>query len=160
MSRVGKMLVPISIAAVAATALSVGHVAGITPTRAASESQPEVLGGRQEDARAKLRSLFVERKKALADVLRMEEAELKAGRVNPDAVANAHIALLHAEMDLANTRSDRLNVLRKIVDVCADFHNMVAERHAAGHATEIDVQQANAAMLEAEIAVVRETLAE
>jgi hypothetical protein len=84
----------------------------------------------------------------------------EAGRVGIEEYKEANIALLRAEIDLCTTRNERLEILEKIIQFQKTCEAQVARRAAEGRATQMDVNKAKVAILEAQIELVREKLKE
>ncbi len=136
---------------------------GINPghsdmTQAADASESGIVAERRESHESELQQLLMERKRLLTCIVQSMKFFLEAGRVGIDEYRDANIALLRAEMDLCETRNDRLKILEKIVQFHTTCEAWVEKRAAEGHATQIDVDRAKVARLQAQIELIRKKL--
>jgi hypothetical protein len=112
--------------------------------------------GEKDDNAAEIKRLLVERQQTLraaADVLMIQ---YKRGQADFQRVAHAQRAFLRATLDLPQSPEKRLAALQESRDL-ADATVKVAEaRFKVGTATKADVLEAQAALLEARIELLRE----
>lgn len=137
--------------------------AGMNPghsnvVQAANASETGVVAEGSENRESELQQLLMERKRLLSRIVESMKIFLESGRVGIDEYRNANIALLRAEMDLCKTRNERLDILQKIVQFHITCEAYVARRAAEGRATQINVNKAKVARLEAQIELARENL--
>jgi len=133
------------------------HVGNSNLASAADTSVQGIAEGRDR-LENEIQELLIERKKVLSRIVRSMKLFLESGRANIDEYRNANIALMRAEMDLCRSRDERLEILKKIVKFHSDYEAQVARRAADGRATEMDVNKAKVAGLEARIELLRESL--
>jgi hypothetical protein len=126
--------------------------------KAAEASETRVTAGDQESPERELRQLLLERKMVLSNIVDSMKIFMDSGRIGLDAYIDANIALLRAEIDLCQTSNERLEILHKIVQFHRECEAWTARRAADGRATQIDVDKAKAARLEAQIELAREKL--
>lgn len=147
----------VTIFAVLAISPAGRHPGGLNVAQAAGASEPGVAEG-LNSRQSELQQLLVERKKVLSRIVESMKLFLESGRANIDEYRDAKIALLRAEMDLCSTRNERLDILQKMVQFHSEYEAQVARRAADGRATEMDVNKAKIAGLEAQIELIREKL--
>lgn len=104
---------------------------------------------------SKLRGLLAERVATLQQVAEAAVRDHRAGRDSFDRVHQAQIALHNAELELCQTDKQRVEVLERIVGQAHRWEDEVARRHKVGACPVVDVLQARAARLEAQIALER-----
>lgn len=131
---------------------------GFNVAQTAEASETGIAAKRREKYESELQQLLLDRKKLLSRNVESMKIFLEAGRVGIDEYRDANIALLRAEMDLCKTRDERLDILEKIVQFHRTCEGYMARRAADGRATEMDVNMAKVARLEAQIELARENL--
>lgn len=137
--------------------------AGMNPdvfnvAQAAEASEMSAATETREKYESELLQLLLERKTLLSRNVESMKIFLESGRIGIDEYQDANIALLRAEMDLCKTRNDRLKILEKIIQFHRTCEAWVARRAAEGRATQMDVNVAKVARLEAQIELIRENL--
>jgi hypothetical protein len=133
------------------------HPGGLNVAQAAGASEPDAAEGR-DSLENELQQLLTERKRLLSPIVESMKIFFESGRVGLEEYRDANIALLRAEMDLCKTQDDRLKILEKIIQFQTTCEAWVARRAAEGRATQMDVNKAKVARLEAQIELVRESL--
>ena len=131
---------------------------GFNVAQAAEASETGVAAERREKYESELQEFLTERKRLLNRIVDSMKIFLESGRVGYDEYRDANVALLRAEMDLCKTRDDCLKILVKIIQFHTECEAWMARRAAEGRATEMDVNRAKAATLEAQIELAREKL--
>jgi outer membrane protein TolC len=126
--------------------------------QAAKASGTDAAAEGREKYEKELQELLTERKRLLSDVVDSMKIFLDSGRMDMDEYVNANIALLRAEMDLSKTQNERLEILEKIIQFHKKYEEHVAKMIANGKSSEIGLNKAKAATLEARIELVREKL--
>jgi hypothetical protein len=111
-----------------------------------------------EQFKNELQQLLLERKMVLSSIVDSMKIFVDSGRIGLDAYMDANIALLRAEMDLCQRPNERLEILQKIVQFHRECEAWTARRATDGRATQMDVDKAKAARLEAQIELAREKL--
>jgi hypothetical protein len=126
--------------------------------QAAKASETDAAAKGREEYEKELQELLTERKQLLSDVVASMKIFLESGRIGLDEYMRANVALLRADMDLCKTKDERLEILRKIVQLHRECEAWIARRAAEGRATEADVKKAKVGTLEAQIELLREKL--
>ena len=126
--------------------------------KAAEGSETNTVAGVQESPERELRQLLLERKMVLSSIVDSMKIFVDSGRIGLDEYIDANIALLRAEMDLSKTKDERLNILEKIIQFHKKYEEHVAKMIAVGQSTEIELNKAKVAVLDAQIELVREKL--
>ena len=111
-----------------------------------------------EQFKNELRQLLLERKIVLSSIVDSMKIFVDSGRIGLDEYIDANIALLRAEMDLCKTKDERLDILEKIIQFNKKYEEHVAKMIAIGQSTEIGLNKAKVAVLDAQIELVREKL--
>ncbi len=99
----------------------------------------------------KIHSLQLERRDALKKAVECRLNEYEAGRGTLESLLNGSKLLLKAELDLANTKEQRIAAHAALLELATKVLKISKERYEAGRVTEADHQQVRAARLEAEI---------
>lgn len=105
----------------------------------------------QAGSNEKLRELLLERYDILKRFAESYNELLKFGRVEMSDVANATVAMFHAEADLCLTDAERIKVFEKLVETLRGFEESVVKEAAAGLRPPGDVLKPKVARLEAQI---------
>ena len=108
------------------------------------------------EATTQLQSLLKERRDTLRKLVDAVESRYRSGGVSVDSVLRASEQLLEAELDLAETKPERIAVYGKLV---ANFHEREQAARAGydtGTATLESLLEVTAARLKAEIQLLRE----
>jgi hypothetical protein len=113
-----------------------------------------VEAGEQPDA--KLRTLMKERLTTLREVETHLERAYREGQVPVDQFLHASAATLEAELELAESKDDRLSILQKGVELAKKSESFAAAAAKAGVAPPHELLKAKANRLAAEIAVEKE----
>ena len=156
----GLVFSAVTIFAVLAISPAKMHPGGFNVVQAAGASETSVAAEGREKYESELQQLLMERKKILSRIVQTMKIFLESGRVGIDEYRDANIALLRAEMDLCRTRNERLDILQKMVQFHSECEAQATRRAAEGRATEMDVNKAKVARLEAQIELARENLKE
>jgi multidrug efflux pump subunit AcrA (membrane-fusion protein) len=126
------------------TSLAIIESAGVKPP--AKDAKPS----------AKLLELLKERQKSLDEAASQSMKMYQNGTTTLENVLELQRAALEASLDLCDTDTDRLAVLRKLVMLAETFHRIVEAQREAGKASPVDVLQARALVLELQIRLLRE----
>ena len=137
----------ISLVAVGMLAMGVGY--GIA--QQAGETRPVEL-------KLRLNQLLRERLETAKQRVAVMQAGYEAGQVPQEEVLNAHSDLLRAELGLAETKDQRIAILRRLVDKLAELEKHAKEMERVGQGHVGAVLSMQAARLDAEVALVREQL--
>lgn len=105
---------------------------------------------------AKLKALLKERLTTLRDVEAHLERAYRDGQVPVDLYLHASAATLEAELDLAESKNERLTILEKAVELAKKSEAFAAAANKAGVAPPHELLKAKANRLAAEIAVEKE----
>ena len=107
-----------------------------------------------EDPR--LRALMTQKRDLLRQLETDREAQFQVGTATTEQVEKAVIAVIQADLELAQTRRERIALRQKSVDVATKIEESTAVRYRAATVTQTEWQEAQLARLEAEIALERE----
>jgi hypothetical protein len=117
---------------------------------------PEPGGARKEFKPEDLNRLLVARHEVLQQTVKVALAQYKAGIVDFTRVVQAERGLLNAGLELPQPPEKRLAALRDFRDLAKNTLEITQARRKAGTVTDLDVLEAEALLLEAEIALLRE----
>jgi hypothetical protein len=92
----------------------------------------------------KVQSLLKERRDVLGEVVKAREAQFKAGRLTPDVLAEAHRALLAAELELTTDRAERVKLCEGLAQRSRDYESHMKAAFDAGRITPGDLTAATA----------------
>ena len=118
----------------------------------------------REPTRSELQTQLITLLKERRDVARQRvevlQASFDAGVIQQEQLVNAHADLLRAELDLSQTKAERVAVHRKLVETLVGFEKVVKAMHEAGRVGGHlkDVLSVKRARLDAEIGLVREQM--
>jgi outer membrane protein TolC len=102
-----------------------------------------------------VKELLKERLATVAEIDRLVQAAYRAREASLDQVHQTKAALLAAQLDLAETKDDRIKVHQEMVTHAEEWTKIVAQMAKANEATATDVLKAKARLLEARIALER-----
>jgi outer membrane protein TolC len=106
---------------------------------------------------AREKALMQERLDALKEVVEIQKIRMTHGvEDNSQAMCDAQTAALAAELELCESKEQRLKVLEKNLEVQQQFEKIAQARFQAAAGTRADVLTAKAARLDAEIALEKE----
>jgi outer membrane protein TolC len=131
-------------------------LAAVTAAASAGGDKEGKAGDRKEDKPENLNRLLVQRHEVLRKTLNVLEAHYKAGTTDFGRVEQAQRELLKAGLELPQSREKRVAALREARDLAETMLRVTETRFKAGTTTQVDVLQAEAALLEARIALLRE----
>jgi hypothetical protein len=114
------------------------------------------LGQDSDSSRTKLVSLLKERRDVLQTHVEVVEALFKIAKSTPEAVIAARDALLDAEYDMATSKDQRIEVLKRKVVIAKELESIMQQRKGDAKVTEAEVLMARAHRLEADIKLLRE----
>jgi len=109
-------------------------------------------------AEDKLRQLYVERKQILESFLKSIELDIKAGRATRSEYVKAKKATYLAEIDLCNTKSERIKIHEEIVKLYIELEKDEKRRVEAGIIDQQEMDKIRVARLESEIDLLKEQL--
>ena len=121
------------------------------------------VGG--EDTTAKVepsdtvKNLLKERLATVTEIDKLVQTAYRSAEVGLDQVHQAKAALLAAQLDLAETKDERIKIHEEMVQQAEEWTKSVVEIAKASQATTIDVLKAKAHLLEAQIALERAKVA-
>lgn len=105
-----------------------------------------------------LRQLLLERKQLLEKMADNMKQYVEAGRASGSAYAKAKEAAMLAGLDLGNTKAERIEIRRAIVELYKEAEAWTKRRAATGRAPQSEMDEARVARLEAEIDLLKEQL--
>jgi hypothetical protein len=111
-----------------------------------------------EAMQKQLRQLLLERKQLLEKRVEDMKVFVDAGRVSGSEYAKAREAALLAGLELCNTKAERIEIRREIVEIYKVAEAWAKRRADTGRATQSELDEAKVACLEAEINLLREKL--
>lgn len=106
----------------------------------------------------KLKTLLDEHRAVLGEAVRLAEQGYRAGRTDIDSVLTLQRELFEAELELAESGEQRLELYWKLVEHSAGMEKVSAERFKTGQATQVDVLKAKAVRLQSQIDLERAKL--
>ena len=104
----------------------------------------------------KLNRLLIERRQALRQIVAFVESLHSQGQETLDNVIGARNRLLDAELDIAKTNAERVRIRQEKVKNFRDLEIALTQRYEGGEVTSVEVLEAKAVRLEAEIELLRE----
>src|SRR5262245_53818634 len=125
------------------------HPPWVDLVRSAPAKRPTTPPARPDNKR--LRELQQERVKALKEQLQGQFDRINSGREPMIQLLDAIRELCEAELDVAQSREERLAAMERAVTALKQVEEQVAELHAAGLQTKQSIAQARAARLKAEV---------
>jgi hypothetical protein len=143
----------------AALGLEILVLAAVTAGASAGDDKrplPEPGGARKVQKPADLNGLLVARHEVLRKTVMVALAQYKAGVIDFTRVVQAERGLLKAGLELPQPSEKRLAALRDFRDLAKDTLEITQARHKAGTVSQLDVLEAEAMLLEAQIALLRE----
>jgi outer membrane protein TolC len=144
----GVFLIAVTVAAGATFSM---HVLRATPTTGQADSQPPDGAGKAPRVRALLKDKLA----TMREIVAWIEKSHQVGRASDEEVLQAKLAVLQAELELAESDRERVTVLEKVVAVQKEIETIVQTHFKAARAGQIDVLRAKANRLDAEIALER-----
>lgn len=105
-----------------------------------------------------LHQLLLERKQLLDKRVEDMKVFVDAGRVSGSAYAKVKEAALLAGLDLCNTKAQRIEIRREIVELYKEAEDWAKRRAANGRAPQSELDEAKVACLEAKISLLKEQL--
>jgi outer membrane protein TolC len=103
----------------------------------------------------KINKLLVERRDTLRKLLGAVTVQHRAGQTTINKVIQAQNGLLDAELQLADTKEERIRIHEKRLENSRNLENLVEHQHAAAAVAIDQVLVAKAARLQAEIDLLR-----
>jgi hypothetical protein len=111
------------------------------------------------DSAEKIRELRQRRLAILEEIQKVVSMQYGSGNVGYDAVHNASTAVLKAQLELCQTKQERVAVWRKLIDEAKQWNHYVEQGSEAGKRSEVDRLDSAIYLLDCEIGLER-TLAE
>jgi outer membrane protein TolC len=108
------------------------------------------------DLKTKITELMTQRRDTLRERFTAVQARYNSGTMSVDAVITANDDLLDAELELASSKPERLELCKKRVENLRGLEKVLAQRHEQGSASIESKLLATAARLQAEIDCLRE----
>jgi outer membrane protein TolC len=135
---------------------NLGHI----PSAAAADS-PQVASTMKpsDTPETDLQKLLLERKQILQKIANTIAKQYSHGVTNAEQVRQANLDLLNADLDLAKTPAERIEIRSQIVRLYKEKETELTSQVNAGKAPSLDLEKAKVARLTAEIELVKEQLA-
>jgi len=111
-----------------------------------------------EATQERLRELLLERKQLLEKRVEDMKVFVDAGRVSGPEYAKAKEAALLAGLDLCDTKAERIEIRKEIVEIYKVAEALAKRRADTGRATQSELGEAKFTRLEAEINLLKEEL--
>lgn len=111
---------------------------------------------KSEPAKQSVAELLQQRRAVLLSLVEVQTHLYQVGKADIEAVVQAHQELLLVQLELAASRDERINLLKKAVHLAMELENLAQARYKAGRATQADVLKSQAAKLKAETDLLRE----
>lgn len=105
-----------------------------------------------------LRQLLVERKRLLDGIVALEAKSLEYGRGDVSEYTQARKAALLAGIDLCETKEQRIEIRREVVQLYTEAEKSLQREAAAGQRPQTALDKMKVARIEAEIDLLREQL--
>jgi hypothetical protein len=121
----------------------------LTPLGVAGETQPTNESG-------KLEELLQERRDTLRQLVKVVTVEFQEGITGFESVCRASDQLIDAELELAKNTEARIAILQRRVELLKKLFSLTEAKFKAGRGTRAQVLATKAALLEAQIDLVRE----
>ena len=109
----------------------------------------------QQPSNDKLKQLLEERATLVKSVAKLTRQAYEEGDASLEEVHQTQLAVLRAELDMAESQKERLSVLEKIVKLTEEHANAISAAARDGHAPKSAALTATVNRLEAEIALER-----
>lgn len=134
----------------------VGHIpfATAADTQQVASDTPPVATGETD-----LQKLLLERKQILQKIANTVAKQYAHGVTNAEQVRQANLDLLNAELDLAKTPDERINIRSQIVRLYKEKETELISQVNAGKVPSLNLEKAKVARLTAEIELAKEQLA-
>ena len=110
----------------------------------------------ESDSRSELTRLLTKRRDTLQMRVELLEQRLAQSDAMIDSVVTARNQLLDANLQLATTKNQRLDILRKRIENMRGLEDATKQRHEDGKTTMVSVLAVTAGRLQAEIDLARE----
>ena len=135
---------------------NLGHV-----TNASAADSPQVtnISKTPNTTENELHQLLLERKQTLQNIVDTIANQYKQGVTDMEQLRQAKINLLLADLDLAKTPAERIDIRSQIVQLYKEVEDNLTARVAAGRATSLELEKAKVNQLTAQIELVKEQLA-
>jgi outer membrane protein TolC len=147
---------PLEIAMKPSIFLSLTCLVGAALLAAATWAAESAKPSRDEAAK-QVKALLKDRRDTLEKMVDILTQQFQQGTVDFHRVAIATDRLCDAEFDLAANRAERIAALERKLKNLADAEKLTQSRFEMGlHATQLDVLEAKAARLKAEVQLLRE----
>ncbi|MFB3895561.1 MAG: hypothetical protein ACE14V_04585 [bacterium] len=106
-----------------------------------------------------LQKLLIERKQILQKIANTIAKQYSHGVTNAEQVRQANLDLLYADLDLAKTPDERINIRSQIVRLYKEKETELTSQVNAGKIPSLNLEKAKVARLTAEIELAKEQLA-
>ncbi|MBI1249416.1 hypothetical protein GC197_16445 [bacterium] len=116
----------------------------------------EATDKQQAEKQPSIHDLLEERCETLEQVVEMRVALVARGTVPPESVIGSQIDLLNARLELADTQARRIELMKQRVDCYKKLEEVQQAHLMNATGTRIEVMDAKAERLEAEIELLRE----
>jgi hypothetical protein len=103
----------------------------------------------------KITALLTERRDLMREEEQLSLTRYRQGVGTLEELQRVSGATIHADLDLARTRAERIALLQQWVDKTHEYETLVQGRYNSGTTVQTDVLEARAAHLEAEIELER-----
>lgn len=117
---------------------------------------PVMSAGQDSEETGSLDDLLKQRRDTLQQVVEVVTKEYHSGNKSFASVVQAKDRLIDAELELVNSRQERLVLLRQQVEMFENLSAVIDERFALGQVTQSERLAAQVAFLDAKIELARE----
>ncbi len=125
----------------------------LTPEKSAPIT-PEIPAVAPQNAR--VRELQEERLKVCQELVKGIELQIQQGRTHMEAGWKAREALLEAQLDLSETKADRIRIYQELVDGMESWHKVVKKQVEFAITNRTDELWVRSQLLKAQIALEKE----
>jgi outer membrane protein TolC len=98
----------------------------------------------------------MERRNVLKQITDLQSKAYESGQVRIDSVLLAQSNLFEADLELAEQKSQRIEICERLVKMLENIEAVSQKLHAAGEATIVDVLSSKAARLKAQAQLTNE----
>jgi len=152
------VLIGLLFTTISAVFLMGDHRTILRAARAEGLSVSTKVSAAREATQERLRELLLERRRLLEKRVEDMKVFVDAGRVSGSEYAKAREAALLAGLDLCNTKAERIEIRKEIVEIYKVAEALAKRRADTGRATQSELGEAKFTRLEAEINLLKEEL--
>jgi outer membrane protein TolC len=119
-------------------------------------AQPKPDAQKETDKAAEIKKLLKQRRELLQAMVKVLTAQYQLGAIDPERVFRAERDLIKADTELADTPAERTAKLKESLKLAESFVDLIEKRVKVGGATQVDLLQGRAILLEVRIELLRD----